>query len=64
LPPPAPAIPVETLIQSMKPEKPLIVESGTGGFGQGGSTINNGGSSPTNSTGAAPTTGTGTPPPQ
>jgi pilus assembly protein CpaC len=64
LPPPAPAIPVETLIQSMKPEKPLIVESGTGGFGQGGSGINNGGSSSTNSTGAAPTTGTGTPPPQ
>ena len=62
LPPPAPAIPVETLIQSMKPEKPLIVESGTGGFGQGGATINPGGSSSTsNSTGAAPTAGSGTP---
>jgi pilus assembly protein CpaC len=45
LPPPAPAIPVETLIQSMKPEKPLVVESGTGGFGTGGSSINSGGSS-------------------
>lgn len=31
---PAPAtIPLETLIQSMKPEKPLIIEGGTGGFG-------------------------------
>ena len=33
-PAPAPAtIPVETLIQSMKPEKPLVIEGGTGGFG-------------------------------
>lgn len=33
-PAPAPAtIPVETLIQSMKPEKPLVIESATGGFG-------------------------------
>lgn len=37
-----PSIPIETLIQSMKPEKPLVIESGTGGFG-GGATINNGG---------------------
>ena len=43
-PPPAPAsIPVETLIESMKPEKPLIVESGTGGFGATGAAINSGG---------------------
>ena len=36
-PGPAPAtIPVETLIQSMKPEKPLVIESATGGFGSGG----------------------------
>ena len=28
LPPPPPAIPVETLIDSMKPEKPLVIESG------------------------------------
>jgi len=53
LPPPAPAVPVETLIDSMKPEKPLVIESGTGGFGQGGSAINSGGSS-TGSTGAPP----------
>ena len=34
---PSPAtIPVETLIQSMKPEKPLVIESATGGFGAGG----------------------------
>ena len=45
LPPPAPAIPVETLIESMRPEKPLIIESGTGGFGTGGQGINGGGSS-------------------
>jgi pilus assembly protein CpaC len=51
LPPPAPAIPVETLIQSMKPEKPLVIESGTGGFGVGGQVNNSGGSS-TGSTGA------------
>jgi pilus assembly protein CpaC len=53
LPPSAPAVPVETLIDSMKPEKPLIIESGNGGFGQGGSAINSGGSS-TGSTGAPP----------
>jgi pilus assembly protein CpaC len=57
LPPPAPAIPVETLIQSMKPEKPLIVESGTGGFGTAGAPINSGAGS--NST----STSTGTTPP-
>jgi hypothetical protein len=45
LPPPAPEIPVETLIQSMQPEKPLVIESGKGGFGTGGSSINSGGSS-------------------
>ncbi len=31
-PPPA-SIPVETLVQSMRAEKPLVVESATGGFG-------------------------------
>ena len=41
--PPSPAsIPVETLVDSMKPEKPLIIETGTGGFGQGGAAINSG----------------------
>ena len=56
--PPAPAtVPVETLIQSMKPEKPLVVESGSGGFGTAGAPINGGGGS--GSTG----TSTGTTPP-
>jgi pilus assembly protein CpaC len=40
-PAPAPtSIPVETLLDSMRPEKPLIIESGTGGFGTGGQMIN------------------------
>ena len=34
-PPPA-TLPVEKLIESQKPEQPLVVESGTGGFGTGG----------------------------
>jgi pilus assembly protein CpaC len=55
-PPPAPSsVPVETLIESMKPEKPLVIENSTGGFGTGGSSaINSGGSS----------TGSGYQPPQ
>ena len=44
LPPPPQSIPVETLIESMKPEKPLIVEGATGGFGTGGTMINSGSS--------------------
>lgn len=64
LPPPAPAIPVETLIQSMQPEKPLVIESGTGGFGTGGTSINGaGGPSTSSSMGSAPAAGTGTPQP-
>jgi pilus assembly protein CpaC len=47
LPPPPPAIPIEKLIESMKPLKPLIIEGGTGGFGKGGGGINNGGSAST-----------------
>jgi pilus assembly protein CpaC len=51
-PAPAPtSVPVETLIQSMKPEQPLVIESGTGGFGSGGAAINSG-----TSNGAAPAT--------
>jgi pilus assembly protein CpaC len=50
LPPPPPAVPVETLIQSMKPEKPLIIESGTGGFGTSGAPINNSGGASSTST--------------
>jgi pilus assembly protein CpaC len=47
-PAPAPAtIPVETLIQSMKPEKPLIVEGATGGFG--GASTSGGGTSSSDS---------------
>ena len=35
-PAPVPAtIPVETLLQSMQPEKPLVIEGATGGFGMG-----------------------------
>jgi pilus assembly protein CpaC len=45
VPPTPPEVPVETLIQSMQPEKPLIIESGSGGFGTGGGGINSGGSS-------------------
>jgi pilus assembly protein CpaC len=42
-PAPSPtSVPVETLIQSLKPEQPLVIESGTGGFGQGGAAINAG----------------------
>ncbi|MGB6745559.1 MAG: pilus assembly protein N-terminal domain-containing protein [Terracidiphilus sp.] len=41
---PAPtSIPVEKLIESMKPEKPLIVESTSGSFGTSGASINPGG---------------------
>ncbi|MGA3130613.1 MAG: hypothetical protein ABSD59_07415, partial [Terracidiphilus sp.] len=54
LPPPASAVPVESLIDSMKPEKPLIIDSG-GGFGSGGGAINSGGAS----SGSAPAPATG-----
>jgi pilus assembly protein CpaC len=41
---PLPAvIPVETLIESMKPEKPLVIEGGTGGFGVGSTSSSSGG---------------------
>jgi pilus assembly protein CpaC len=44
-PPPTPtSVPVETLVNSMKPEKPLIIEGASGGFGMAGSNINEGGS--------------------
>ncbi|MGC9224469.1 MAG: type II and III secretion system protein family protein [Terracidiphilus sp.] len=39
-------IPVETLIDSMKPEKPLTIDSGRGGFGQAGSGMSSGGAAP------------------
>jgi pilus assembly protein CpaC len=37
------SIPVETLIQSMKPERPLVIENSTGGFGTSGTPLNTGG---------------------
>ncbi len=54
--PPAPAtMPVEKLIDSMKPEKPLIIESATGGFGTGGQVSSGGGASTTSgSSGMSP----------
>ena len=43
---PAPsAIPVEKLIESMKPEKPLVIEGATGQFGAPGASMNGGGAS-------------------
>lgn len=57
LPSPASVIPVEKLRDSMKPEKPLVVES-SGQFGAGGSSTNN------SSGGEAPATGTGSAPQQ
>ncbi len=46
LPAPPQTIPVEKLIDSMKPEKPLVIGSGTGGFGQAGSGTSPGGTAP------------------
>ncbi len=53
-----PSIPVETLIESMKPEKPLVIESGTGGFGTAGQSINSEGG---RGAGAATSGGMGAP---
>ena len=51
--PPAPqTMPVEKLVESMKPEKPLIIESATGGFGSSSGAASSGG-------GAAPSAGMG-----
>jgi pilus assembly protein CpaC len=35
LPPASPSLPIEKLIESMRPERPLVIESGSGTFGQG-----------------------------
>jgi pilus assembly protein CpaC len=43
--PAAPTIPVEKLIESMQPEKPLVIESSSGGFGTG-STMTQGSTTP------------------
>lgn len=42
LPVPPPTLPIEKLLESMKPEKPLIIEAGAGGFGTTGAMINTG----------------------
>ena len=52
LPPSAPALPIEKLLDSMKPEKPLIIESGSGAFGSSSGQIN----SPTAGAGASTST--------
>jgi pilus assembly protein CpaC len=40
LPPAPPTLPVETLVDSMKPEMPLVIEGSTGEFGQASSGMN------------------------
>lgn len=58
LAPAATVIPVETLIDSMKPEKPLVIEGGANGFGSAsGGLISNGSSVPTGAPGAGAATG-------
>ena len=54
--PPAPtSVPVETLIESMKPEKPLVIESSTGGFGSASTAINSGAGASTGYSGGTAT---------
>jgi pilus assembly protein CpaC len=53
LPPPPTSMPVEKLIESMKPEQPLVIESGTGGFGSAGGMNQAGGASTSSGMGAA-----------
>ena len=51
-------VPVETLIDSLKPEKPLMIEGGASTFGGGGTlTSSGGGSVPTPAPGTAAATG-------
>ncbi|MGH9562295.1 MAG: pilus assembly protein N-terminal domain-containing protein, partial [Terracidiphilus sp.] len=52
LPPPAPAVPVETLIESMKPERPLVLTGGSTSFGGGSAALNGGGGGTSSSAGA------------
>jgi pilus assembly protein CpaC len=53
LPPTPPTIPVETLVNSLKPEKTLVIEGASGGFGtSGGTSINPGATTTTTTTGA------------
>jgi hypothetical protein len=61
---PTPAtIPVETLIESMKPEKPLVIEGGTGGFGVGSTSGGGGGSAGFGTVPTSVTTTSGPTPP-
>ena len=46
LPPTPPTIPIESLIKSLQPEKTLVIEGATGGFGMGGQAINPGATGP------------------
>ena len=55
--PPPEAIPVETLIQSMKPEKPLTIEGDTGGFGTASTSAGSSGGGGGGSGIPVPTTG-------
>ncbi len=59
LPPPPTSIPVEKLIESMKPEQPLVIESGTGGFGTSSTAINQGGGASSSAGMGAAAAGTG-----
>jgi len=42
-PPPPTAIPVEKLVESMKPEQPLVIDAG---YGAGGGSVGGGGPAP------------------
>lgn len=50
LPPPPASMPVEKLIESMKPEKPLVIEGSTGTFGSASSGASTSTSAPSSST--------------
>jgi pilus assembly protein CpaC len=54
LPPSPPSLPIEKLLESMKPEKPLIIESGSSTFGQGGGMINSSASGASSTSTGAP----------
>jgi pilus assembly protein CpaC len=54
LPPTPTSIPIETLLQSMKPEKTLVIEGAAGGFGLTGTPINPGTTMSGASTAGAP----------
>ncbi len=50
LPPPPATMPVEKLIESLKPERPLVIEGATGTFGSASSGAGTGGSAPASPT--------------